>query len=76
MARLLIPMADFLDPTRGPEQTGDFSVSPGFFFLLFGVGFLMGGLGHVMKSRLLVGVGILLIFMATVFLPIALKAAN
>jgi len=34
------------------------------------VGFLLGVFGHVLKVRLLVAVGVLLVFAATVLLPI------
>jgi Flp pilus assembly protein TadB len=64
-------MAQFLSPDDGPGQSGDFQVSPRFFLVLLGLGFLIGTLGHIVKSRTLVAAGVLLIFAATVFLPIA-----
>jgi hypothetical protein len=68
----LVPlMAQFLSPDDGPGQSGDFQVSPRFFLVLLGLGFLIGTLGHIVKSRTLVAAGVLLIFAATVFLPIA-----
>ena len=76
MSALLLAMSDFLDPGRGPEQSGEFEISPGFFFVLLGVGFVMGLVGHVTKTRFLVGTGIFLIFLATVALPIALHATR
>ena len=76
MARLLLAMSDFLDPGRGPEQSGDFEVEPSFFFLLLGAGFLIGVFGHIIKSRVMVAIGVTLIFAATVAIPIALHAAN
>jgi hypothetical protein len=76
LGALLLAMSDFLDPGRGPEQTGDFEISPGFFFALLGLGFLLGVVGHVTKIRVLVAAGIILIFLATVAVPIALNAAN
>jgi hypothetical protein len=69
-------IADFIDPTQGPKQTGDFEVDPAFFFILLGLGFLIGAFGHLVRSRTLVAVGVILIFAATVFIPIALNAAN
>ena len=69
-------IADFIDPSRGPRQTGDFEVDPAFFFVLLGAGFLVGAAGHLVRSRILVAIGVLLIFAATVFIPIALNAAN
>jgi hypothetical protein len=35
-------------------------------------GFVIGIYGHAAKSRLLVGIGILLVFLATALIPIAL----
>jgi hypothetical protein len=69
-------IADFIDPSQGPKQTGDFEVDPGFFFVLLGLGFLIGVLGHIARSRTLIAIGVILIFAATVFIPIALTAAN
>jgi hypothetical protein len=72
----MLAMSDFLDPGRGPEQGGDFRVSPSFFFVLFGVGFLVGVIGHLTRSRILVAAGVLMIFLATVLIPIALHASR
>jgi hypothetical protein len=71
LAALVPLMADFLGPNDGPGQSGDFQVSPRFFLVLLGLGFLIGTVGHIVKSRTLVAAGVLLIFAATVFLPIA-----
>jgi hypothetical protein len=68
----LVPlMAQFLSPDDGPGQSGDFQVSPRFFLVVLGLGFLIGTVGHIVKSRTLVAAGVLLIFAATIFLPIA-----
>jgi hypothetical protein len=64
-------MSDFLDPGDGPDQTGEFRVSPTFLIVLLGLGFLIGTLGHLFKSRTLQAAGVLLILAATIFLPIA-----
>src|ERR671923_2025192 len=56
-ASLLLAMSDFLDPGRGPDQSGDFEVSPSLFIALFGVGFLIGAVGHLVRSRALVAAG-------------------
>jgi threonine/homoserine/homoserine lactone efflux protein len=69
-------LASFLDPNAGPDQSGGFQVSPTFFILLFGIGFVVGIAGHLAKSRLLVALGILIVFAATVFIPIALNASH
>ena len=75
VAALVSVMAQFL-PDDGPGQSGDFRVSPTFFVVLLGLGFLIGTLGHVVKSRTLVAAGILLIFAATIFLPLAYSLSN
>ena len=76
MRALLLAMSDFLDPGRGPEQGGDFEVSPSFLVALLGLGFLVGAAGHVIKSRAVVAAGIAMIFLATVLLPIAVSLSN
>jgi hypothetical protein len=40
------------------------------------LGFVIAVVGHVWKVRALVGIGILLIFLATVLLPLALIATT
>lgn len=69
-AWLLLAMSDFLDPGRGPEQEGGFRVSPSFFIAVLGAGFLIGTFGHIVRSRVLVALGVTLVFLATVLLPI------
>jgi hypothetical protein len=69
-------MSDFLDPGRGPEQGGDFRVSPTFFIAVFGIGFAIAALGHLVRSRALVAAGVLLVLAATVFLPIAYSVSR
>jgi len=71
LAALVPLLADFLSPSDGPGQSGDFQVSPRFFLVLLGLGFVIGTAGHIVKSRTLVAAGILLIFAATIFLPLA-----
>jgi hypothetical protein len=73
---LLLAMSDFLDPGAGPDQRGDFEVSPSFFIVLLALGFAIGTIGHIVKSRTLVAAGVLLVFGATVFIPIALSVSN
>ena len=70
LAALVLVIAQFL-PDDGPGQSGDFRVSPTFFLVLLGLGFLIGTVGHIVKSRTLVASGVLLIFAATILLPIA-----
>jgi hypothetical protein len=53
-----------------------FDPSPVPFVILMGAGFLVGGIGHVYKSKTLIATGIGLIFMATLGLPLALYLAD
>jgi len=46
------------------------------YFALMLVGFLVGAWGHGMKSRFVAGLGILLIFLATLLLPLAVIVFN
>ena len=69
-------LAQFLNPDQGPKQTGDFEVDPSFFFVLLGLGFLVGVAGHIFRSRTLVAIGVIMIFAATVFIPFALNATH
>jgi hypothetical protein len=72
----VVAISDFLGPDDGPGQSGDFRVSPTFFLVLLGLGFLIGTAGHIIKSRTLQAAGILLIFAATIFLPIAYSVSQ
>lgn len=67
----MLAMSDFLDPGDGPDPGGEFRVSPSFFLVLLGLGFLIGTIGHIVKSRTVVAIGVILIFAATLVLPIA-----
>ena len=71
LAAIVLAMSDFLEPGGGPDPGGDFRVSPSFFVVLLAFGFLVGIAGHIVKSRTLVAIGVILIFGATVLLPIA-----
>jgi hypothetical protein len=71
LAVLVLAMSDFLNPDDGPEPSGDFRVSPTSLLVLLGLGFLIGTVGHIVKSRTLQAAGVLLILAATIFLPIA-----
>jgi hypothetical protein len=58
------------------QDTGDFSTSPWPFITLFGAGFGIGVLGHLYGSRVLVGFGIFIVFVATLILPLAISLSN
>jgi hypothetical protein len=52
-------------------DTGPFNdLSPRAYIGLMGIGFVVGVAGHVVKSKTLVAAGILMIFLATVLLPL------
>jgi hypothetical protein len=70
-AALVLAMSDFLNPDDGPDPSGDFRISPTSLIVLLGLGFLIGTLGHLFKSRTRQAAGVLLILAATIFLPIA-----
>ena len=59
MLHLVTPVADFLPRTIGPYVS------------LMVLGFLVGMAGHVTRSRWLVAIGILMIFLATLVFPLA-----
>lgn len=58
------------------QETGDFSTSPWPFITLFGAGFGIGVLGHLYGSKVMVGFGIFIVFVATLVLPLALALSN
>jgi hypothetical protein len=60
----MVPLADLLPHTISPYLT------------LMLVGFVLGTAGHLYKSRLVVGIGIAMIFLATLLLPLALVATE
>lgn len=50
------------------------SIGP--YLALMVIGFAIGALGHLVASKTLVAVGIILIFLATVAFPIAINLTN
>jgi len=72
----LIAQGDFLDPGGGPDTSEGFRISPNLFILMLGLGFLLGSFGHLFRSRTMVAAGILLIFLSTVLIPVALQASR
>jgi len=69
---LLALIAEFLDPDKGPKPTGDWRSDPKAFLALILIGFLVGALGHLFKSKTMVATGVLMIFLATVGVPLYL----
>jgi hypothetical protein len=52
-------------------DTGPFNdLSPRAYIALMGIGFIVGTGGHVVHSKVLVAAGLLMIFLATVLLPL------
>jgi hypothetical protein len=60
----LLPAAFTYDPS--PE----FGASPTPFLVMMGAGFVIGVIGHVVRAKGLVALGIGLIFLATFLLPL------
>ena len=59
MLHLVAPVADFLPRSIGPYVS------------LMVLGFVVGILGHLTRSRWLVAIGVLMIFLATLVFPLA-----
>lgn len=53
-------------------DTGPFNdLSPRAYIALMGIGFIVGTAGHVVQSKVLIAAGVLMIFLATVLLPLS-----
>ena len=50
--------------------------SPGFFIVLMAIGFIVGTAGHVYKSNFTIGLGIAMVFLATIVLPLLVFASD
>ncbi len=72
----MLAQSEFLDPSRGPDQTGGFEVSPTIFFILLALGFVLGMIGHLTRTKTLVAAGVLMVFLSTVLIPIVLHATR
>ena len=52
-------------------DTGPFdNLSPRGYIVLMGLGFLVGTVGHIVRSKVMIAAGILMIFLATLLLPL------
>jgi hypothetical protein len=58
------------------QATPDFETSPWPFITLFGIGFGLGVLGHLYGSRIVVGLGIAIVFCATLVIPLVVTLTN
>jgi hypothetical protein len=45
-------------------------LSPRAYIALMGIGFIVGTVGHIVKSKTIVAAGVVMIFLATVLLPL------
>jgi hypothetical protein len=45
-------------------------LSPRAYIVLMGIGFLVGTAGHIVHSKVLIAAGLIMIFLATVLLPL------
>ena len=72
-ASLAALVAQLLDPDKGPEPTGDWRSEPEAFLALVIAGFLVGIIGHIYKAKTIVAAGIVMIFLATVGIPVWLQ---
>jgi hypothetical protein len=50
-----------------------FRTDPEPYLILFGAGFLIAVFGHILKVKLMIGAGILMVFLATVLLPLVAR---
>jgi hypothetical protein len=54
----------------------EFSPDPKPYLAVFVIGFMVAVLGHVAQSKTLIAAGLLMIFMSTVLLPVAIYAGG
>jgi hypothetical protein len=57
-------------------QSDSFRTSPDPFIALMIAGFAIGAFGYLAGSRVLVGVGVAMIFLATLIIPLALNISR
>ena len=62
---IALPLADFLG------RDTPFEPGPGPYIALMGLGFVLSIVGHIARSKTLIVAGILIIFSAIVFVPVA-----
>jgi len=51
-------------------DTSPYDLSPRTYIALMGIGFIIGTAGHIVRSKPMVATGVLIIFLATVLLPL------
>ncbi|MBA3301394.1 MAG: hypothetical protein H0T15_05945 [Thermoleophilaceae bacterium] len=62
LAQFLERKPDLPDRSLGTDPTG--------YLLIFGLGFLVATIGHIVKSKTMVAIGIALVMAATVIAPL------
>ena len=65
---LALLLADILPLPRNFE----FSPEPGPYIAVFGIGFVVTVIGHIAQSKTLIAGGLLLMFLSTFLLPVAI----
>lgn len=71
LARLAMVVAELPElPSR------DVGTDPKPYIAVFGIGFLIAVFGHIFQVKLMVAVGVLLVFVATVVLPLIYALGN
>jgi CHASE2 domain-containing sensor protein len=60
------PLAGLLDRSQGIEQSAATTFDSGGFIALMAIGFVIGAIGHVYKSKVLIALGIALILLVSV----------
>lgn len=58
------------------DTTAFDDLSPRSYIALMGLGFLVGTAGHVVRSKVMVAAGVVMIFLATVLLPLTAHVAG
>jgi hypothetical protein len=54
------------------DRNFEFSPDPGPYIVVFAIGFMIAVLGHIAQSKTLIAAGLLMIFMATVLVPVGI----
>ena len=75
LAALLALLAEF-DLPDSPDINPDdrFGTDPKPYLILFGAGFLIAVAGHLFKVKLMIALGILMVFLSTVILPLVARS--
>ena len=72
MAAALLALVAQLPELPDPK----FRTDPEPYLILFGVGFLIAVLGHIMQVKVMIAAGILMVFLSTVLLPLVARSGS